>query len=400
MTATGVDRFQELLSQRAAKGPRPPMGGGPGMKFRFSAGNPDPGSFPYQELTQATADVLETDGADALSYGAVFGFQPLREWVCHKLKVFEDLDVSPENILITNGSGDAIGLIIQTFIDEGDVIVTEAPTFSATLQAMRRNGGVLYGIEMDDDGLRMDLLEAKLEELRKAGTPCKMIYTIVNFQNPYGPTLSLERRKKLIELAKKYNTIILEDDAYGELRWEGEPLPSLFALDDAGLVARTGTFSKILGAGTRVGWVIAPSSMVGYLSAFNFGGGVAPLTSRICLAYMNGHLESHVAELIQIYKDKRDAMIDTLAEGLAGTDAAWNKPEGGFFIWLKLPTGTSQKKLLELATEAGIAYALGPSFYPDGGGEEHIRLAFSLESVEAIREGVGILCELIHRARD
>jgi 2-aminoadipate transaminase len=399
MTATGVDRFQELLSQRAAKGPRPPMGGGPGMKYRFSAGNPDPGSFPYQELVQAMADVMETDGENALSYGAVYGHQPLREWVCHKLKVFEDLDVSPDNILITNGSGDAIGLIIQTFIDEGDVVITEAPTFSATLQALRRNGAELYGVEMDDEGILIDQVKARLEALRAEGKTCKMIYTIVNFQNPFGPTMSLARRKALLELAKEYGTIILEDDAYGELRWEGEPLPSLYALDDAGLVARTGTFSKILGAGTRVGWIVAPSSMVPYLSAFNFGGGVAPLTSRVCLSYMQGHLESHVAELCQIYKNKRDAMLSTLEQGLAGTDAEWNKPEGGFFIWLKLPSGTSQKKLLEAASKAGIAYALGPSFFPDGGGEEHIRLAFSLESIEAIREGVGELCKLIHQAR-
>jgi 2-aminoadipate transaminase len=302
--------------------------------------------------------------------------------------VFEDLDVSPDNILITNGSGDAIGLIIQTFVDEGDVVITEAPTFSATLQALRRNGAELYGVGMDDEGILVDEVRARLEALKAEGKTCKMIYTIVNFQNPFGPTMSLPRRKALLELAKEYNTIILEDDAYGELRWEGEPLPSLFALDDAGLVARTGTFSKILGAGTRVGWIIAPSSMVGYLSAFNFGGGVAPLTSRICLAYMQGHLESHVADLCQ------------LEQGLAGTDAEWNKPEGGFFIWLKLPSGTNQKTLLDLATKAGIAYALGPSFFPNGGGEEHIRLAFSLESIEAIRQGVGELCTLIHQARD
>ena len=399
MTATGVDRFQELLSQRAAKGPRPPMGGGPGMKFRFSAGNPDPGSFPYHELAQATADVLETDGADALSYGAVYGHQPLREWVCHKLKVFENLDVSPENILITNGSGDAIGLIIQTFVDEGDVVITEAPTFGSTLQALRRCGAELYGVELDDEGIRTDQLAELLAKLTGEGKRVKMIYTIVNFQNPAGPTMSLQRRQELLALAKQYNVMILEDDAYGELRWEGEPLPSLYALDDAGLVTRSGTLSKILGAGVRVGWVIAPSALVPYMSAFNFGGGVSPLTSRVCLAYMKGHLESHVAELIQIYKDKRDAMLETLEQGLAGTDAAWNTPEGGFFIWLKLPSGTSQKRLLELAGQAGIAYALGPSFYPDSGGEEYIRLAFSLEAPDAIREGVGILCTLIHQAR-
>jgi 2-aminoadipate transaminase len=399
MTATGTDRFQELLSRRAAKGPRPPMGGGPGMKFRFGAGNPDPGSFPYQELVQAMADVMETDGENALSYGAVYGHQPLREWVCHKLKVFEDLEVSPDNVLITNGSGDAIGLISQTFIDEGDVVITEAPTFSATLQTFRRCGARLYGVEMDDEGILIDQVKARLEALKAEGTRCKMIYTIVNFQNPSGPTMSLARRKALLELAAEYGVMILEDDAYGELRWEGEPLPSLFSLDEAGLVARTGTFSKILGAGTRVGWIIAPSSMVPYLSAFNFGGGVSPLTSRVCLAYMNGHLESHVSDLIQVYKSKRDAMLETLEAGLAGTDAEWNTPEGGFFIWLKLPSGTSQKRLLDLATANGIVYALGPSFFPAGGGEEHIRLAFSLESIEAIREGVGILCTLIREAK-
>ena len=312
MTATGADRFQALLSQRAAKGPRPPMGLGPHIKYRFGAGNPDPGSFPYDGLVQATADVLEVEGPDALSYGNVFGHQELREWVCHKHKVFENLDITPENVLITNGSGDAIGLVIQTFIDEGDIVITEAPTFSATLQAFRRNGAVLYGVELDDEGLRTDQLRAKLEALAAEGKRCKMIYTIDNFQNPGGPTLSLRRRKELLELAKQYDCIVLEDDAYGELRFEGEQLPSLFELDDAGLVARTGTLSKILGAGTRVGWVIAQPTLVPYMSAFNFGGGVAPFMSRVCLYYMRDHLEPHVAELRadlqgQARRDDRDA---------------------------------------------------------------------------------------------
>jgi 2-aminoadipate transaminase len=399
MTASGVDRFQELLSQRAAKGPRPPMGGGPGMKYRFSAGNPDPGSFPYEQLVQAMADVMELEGPDALSYGAVYGHQALREWVCHKVKVFEGLEITPDNVLIANGSGDALGLVIQTFVDEGDVVITEAPTFSATLQALRRNGAELYGIELDEEGMRTDLLAEKLEALTKAGKRVKMIYTIDTFQNPGGPTLTLRRRQELLALAKQYNLIVLEDDAYGELRWEGEPVPSLFELDDAGLVARTGTLSKILGAGVRIGWVIAPSGMVPYLSAFNFGGGVSPLTSRVALAYMKDNLEPHVDELRQIYKAKRDAMIETLEAGLAGTDAEWNKPEGGFFIWLKLPSGTNQKKLWDLAVADGVVYALGPSFMPEGGADDYIRLAFSQESVEAIREGVGLLCQAIHKAR-
>ena len=399
MTATGADRFQALLSQRAAKGPRPPMGLGPHIKYRFGAGNPDPGSFPYDGLAQATADALEVEGPDALSYGNVFGHQELREWVCHKHKVFENLDITPENVLITNGSGDAIGLVIQTFIDEGDVVITEAPTFSATLQAFRRNGAVLYGVELDDAGLRTDQLRDKLESLARAGTPCKMIYTIDNFQNPGGPTLSLGRRKELLALAKQYNCIVLEDDAYGELRFEGEQLPSLFELDDAGLVARTGTLSKILGAGTRVGWVIAQPTLVPYMSAFNFGGGVAPFMSRICLYYMRDNLEPHVAELRQVYKNKRDAMIETLEEGLASTDASWFKPEGGFFLWVKLPTGTDQKKVWELSNASGVGYVPGPAFMPEGGAEEYIRLAYSQESIEAIREGTRLLCKAIMEAR-
>jgi 2-aminoadipate transaminase len=375
------------------------MGLGPHIKFRFGAGNPDPGSFPYQGLAQATADVMETDGANALSYGNVFGYQELREWVCHKHKVFENLDLTPDNVLITNGSGDAIGLVIQTFVDEGDVVITEAPTFSATLQALRRNGAEIHGIDLDEEGLRTDQLRDKLESLTKAGKRVKMIYTIVNFQNPGGPTLSLRRRKELLELAKQYNVIVLEDDAYGELRFEGEQLPSLYELDDAGLVTRTGTLSKILGAGTRVGWVISHPTLVPYMSAFNFGGGVSPFMSRICFTYMRNNLESHVAELCQIYKNKRDAMIETLEEGLAGTDVSWFKPDGGFFLWVKTPTGTNQKKCFELAQAAGVGYVPGPAFMPEGGGEEYIRLAYSQESVDEIREGTRLLCKAILESR-
>ncbi|MGE3907986.1 MAG: PLP-dependent aminotransferase family protein [Chloroflexota bacterium] len=399
MTATGVDRFQELLSRRAAKGPRPPQGLAPHIKYRFGAGNPDPGSFPYSALAQATAEVMEDEGAQALSYGGVFGYEALREWVCHKHKVFEDLDITPDNVLITNGSGDALGLVIQTFVDEGDAVITEAPTFSATLQTFRRNGADLHGVEVDAEGMRTDILAEKLEAIKRSGRQCKLIYTIDNFQNPAGPTLTLKRRHELLDLAKQYGVIVLEDDAYGELRFEGEQLPSLFALDDAGLVARTGTLSKILGAGTRVGWVIAQPSLVPYLSSFNYGGGVAPFMSRICYAYMKNNLETHVEELRRVYKEKRDAMISELEAGLAGTDAFWHKPEGGFFLWIKLPTGTDPKRLMELASAAGVGYVPGPAFMPNGGGENYIRLAFSQEAPDELRAGTRLICKAIHEAR-
>jgi len=398
MTATGVDQFQGLLSRRAAKGPRPPQGLAPHIKYRFGAGNPDPGSFPYTELAQATVEVMEVEGAQALSYGGVYGHQELREWVCHKHKLFENLDITPDNVLITNGSGDALGLVIQTFVDGGDAVITEAPTFSATLQTLRRNGADIHGIEVDEEGMRTDLLAEKLAALAKAGKRCKLIYTIDNFQNPAGPSLSLSRRHQLLALAKQYGIIVLEDDAYGELRFEGEQLPSLFALDDAGLVARTGTLSKILGAGTRVGWVIAQPALVPYLSSFNYGGGVAPFMSRICHTYLKNNLEGHVADLCRIYKEKRDAMIGELQAGLAGTDASWYKPEGGFFLWVKLPTGTDPKRVMELASAAGVGYVPGTAFMPNGGGEEYIRLAFSQESPDELRAGTRLLCAAILEA--
>lgn len=400
MTATGVDRFQELLSERAAIGPRVPPGGRAGLKYNFGAGNPDPGSFPYQELTQAMADVMETDGSAALSYGSFFGYEGLREWVCHKLKVFEGLDVTPDNILVTNGSGDALGLVIQTFVNYGDAVVCEAPTFSGTLQTLRRNGADLYGVEVDDEGMRTDRLADRLEQIVKEGRRPKLIYTIDTFHNPAGPTLTESRRKEVLELARKYNVVVLEDDAYGELRFEGEPVKSLYELDDSGLTARSGTLSKILGAGTRVGWVIAPTSMIPYISAFNFGGSVSPLTSRVCTAYMRGHLVPHVEELRQIYKDKRDAMLETLERELAGTDFTCSRPEGGFFLWIKLPTGTSQAMLAKLAAEAKVGYVTGPAFMPNGGGEEYIRLAYSYETVDEIREGTRLICEAILAARE
>lgn len=399
MTATSADQFQTLLSHRAAKGPRPAQGLGPNITFKLGTGNPDPGSFPYAEIAQAAADVMETDGAAALSYGDPYGQLALREWVCHKHKVLENLDITPDNILITNGSGDALGLVIQTFVDEGDAVITEAPTFSATLQTLRRNGASLHGIPVDKDGMRTDLLAAKLEELAQAGTPCKLIYTIDTFQNPSGPTLTLARRHELLALARQYNVVVLEDDAYGELRWEGQTVPSLFELDKGGMVARTGTLSKILGAGVRIGWVVASPAMLPYISTFNFSGGVSPLTSRICLKYMQGHFEPHVQELRAIYKAKRDAMIETLETGLAGTDAVWNRPEGGFFIWLKLPTGTDATKLQQLATDAGVAYVAGAAFMPNGGGQEYIRLAFSYETLDALREGTALVCTAIREAR-
>jgi 2-aminoadipate transaminase len=396
---TGSDHpLQELLSSRAARGPRPPYGPAT-LRYQFGSGNPDPESAPRQELTQAMADVMELDGVDALRYGSLYGYDGLRDLVVHKYRVFEGLEIGRDNVLIANGSNDAISLIVQAFVDEGDPVICEAPTYMTTIQLFRRQGAELIGVEVDDEGMRTDVLAERLAALRREGKRCKLIYTIPSFQNPAGPTLSGARRRELLELAREHNVVVLEDDAYGELRFEGEAPTSLYALDRAGLVCRTGTLSKILGAGVRLGWVVAPEPIVPYLAAFNFGGGVAPLTSRVCTFYLRDNLEPHVAELVEVYRAKRDAMLEELERGLGDTDAWWRRPEGGFFIWLRLPSGTDPRRLAERAAEASVGYTGGPACMPNGGGEEYIRLAYSYESPDEIREGTRLLCKAIKEAR-
>jgi 2-aminoadipate transaminase len=239
----------------------------------------------------------------------------------------------------------------------------------------------------------------QLEKLRREGKPCKLIYTIVNFQNPAGPTMSRRRREELIALAHEYETVILEDDAYGELRFEGQQHPSLYALDKGGRTIRAGTLSKILGAGVRLGWLCAPRQMIPAFQGFLFGGGVNPYVSRVATFYMRDNLVPHVARLVDIYRSKRDAMLKGLWEVLGDTDVEISKPEGGFFIWIKLPAGTDTKKLWDAASKAGIQYTAGPAFFINGGGEEFIRLAYSWEAPERNYEGAKQIAQAIKHAR-
>lgn len=402
MRMTTESRLEQLLSTRAAIGRNAgrslPLLSPSATQYEFGSGKPDPGSFPYSGIVEATARMMKAEGDQALTYGEPMGYRGLRELLAHKYELFEGLDVSPDDFLIANGSAHALALAIAAFVDIGDAVVCETPTFSGTLITLRRHGADLRGAAVDDGGIVLDAVREQLESLRHEGRRCKLIYTMPTFHNPAGPTTSLERRKALIALAQEYETVILEDDAYGDLRFEGEFIPSLYALDDAGIVVRCGTLSKILGAGMRLGWLLAPRPMLPVLQGFNFGGGVAPFTSRVATYYLRDQMVDHVAMLCQVYRGKRDAMLQGLAEGLDGTDAAISKPGGGFFIWIKLPTGTDTGKLFTLASEAGVRYVSGNAFMPYGGGEDHIRLAFSYESEESCHAGARHLAGAIRSA--
>jgi 2-aminoadipate transaminase len=395
-------RFEELLSTRARIGtgaaaqPARPV---QSALYDFGGGFPDPVSFPYEGIVEATARMIKAEGAQALTYGEAQGYRGLRELICHKYGLFEGLRVTPDNIIISNGSGHALSLAFSAFVDVGDAILSEAPTFSGTLNTIRRHGARVLEVSVDAEGLVTRVARRQLEALRREGARCKLIYTIDNFQNPSGPTMTLRRRQELVELAHEFDTFILEDDAYGELRFEGDHLPSLYALDTGGRVIRAGTVSKILGAGFRLGWLCAPVEMIPAFQSFLFGGGVNPFASRVATYFLREHLQPHVALLIDVYRTKRDAMLRGLHEVLDGSGAEINKPEGGFFLWIRLPAGTDQKRLADLAVQARVQYTAGPAFFPTGGGDEFIRLAYSFETPEKCYEGARLMGRAILDAR-
>jgi len=402
MTSSGANVVESLLSSRARIGwgvpvatPRPSMT----VLYEFGGGYPDPASFPYEGMVEATADMIQAEGAAAMTYGEPQGYRGLRELICQKYELFEKMQADPENIIVANGSGQALALAFGAFIDPGDAVIAEAPTFSGSLNTIRRHGPEILDVPIDDEGIVTTAVRERLAGLRRQGRRCKLIYTIVNFQNPAGPSQSLERRQELIHLAHEYETVILEDDAYGELRFEGETLPPLYSLDSGGRVVRAGTLSKILGAGVRLGWLCAPKEMIPAFQGFLFGGGVNPFMSRVATYYMRSDMEAHVKRLIDVYRSKRDAMLRGLDETLSGTDAIVSRPQGGFFLWIKLPTGSDPAKLALLAAEARVQYTPGRAFYANGGGEDHIRLAFSYESPEKCYEGARLIGQAIVGAR-
>ena len=399
---TPTARFEDLLSSRARIGWGAPVAMARPVaspRYEFGGGYPDPASFPYNDMVEATARMMKAEGAQALTYGDPQGYRGLRELVCHKYRVFEGLEVTPENIFVANGSGHALSLAFGAFVDPGDPIICEAPTFSGSLNNIRRHGPEILDAPVDAEGMVTSTVRERLEGLRRQGRRCKLIYTIVNFQNPAGPDLSLRRRTELVRLAEEFDTFILEDDAYGELRFEGEAKPPVYALDRGGRVIRAGTLSKILGAGVRLGWLCAPRAMLPAFQGFNFGGGVSPFMSRVATWYLRDHMEAHVKLLIGVYRAKRDAMLRGLWEVLEGIDVEISRPQGGFFIWIRLPAATDPARLEALAVAAQAQYTSGPAFFPDGGGERFIRLAFSYEPPEKCYEGARLIARAILEAQ-
>ena len=389
--------YDGLWSAKAARPAVRGRGVG-GTRIDFAGGRPDPASFPYEALAEAARRVLAKDGAAALNYGEAQGFVGLRELLAEKYRRDEGARVDPDNFLITNGSAHALELIVEALVEPGDPIITEAPTWMGAVHAFRVQRAEILTVDLEPDGLNIHQLEGHLRRLKAQGRRAKFIYTIPTFQNPAGMTMSLAKRRRLLELAVEYGTPVVEDDAYGDLRFEGEPQPSLLGLDDQGAVIKMGTVSKILAAGLRIGWIIAPKGVINHFMTVKLDGGTNPFVSRVAAEYLREHMDGHIAELIGVYRRKRDAMLGTLGEYAPG-ECRWTRPEGGFFLWMWLPSGTSLERLSEACARRGVGFMPGTACYPDGRGGDAIRLAYSFPTVEEIREGTRLLCEAIREAQ-
>ncbi|MDA8234270.1 MAG: PLP-dependent aminotransferase family protein [Clostridia bacterium] len=360
----------------------------------FGGGMPSADSFPVEELAQLAADTFADHGAQMLQYGTTEGYQPLREWIAGWLQA-KGWKVTVDNILIISGSQQGLDLTSKAFLDPGDQVVIESPSYLAAFQIFSSYQASYLAVPSDDEGMRMDELEKVL-----ANNSPKLMYTIPTFQNPTGITMTLERRKKLIELANKYNVIVIEDDPYGYLRYSGEELPSLKALDTEDKVIYMGSFSKIVAPGLRVGFAVANQEILGKLVIGKQASDVhtSNLSQQIIYRYCSqGMLEPHVEKICATYKAKRDAMLAAMDKHFPKS-VTWTKPEGGLFIWCTLPEGLVSTELLKEAVEKQVAFIPGAPFYLNGQGQNMLRLNFSNSEMASIEEGIRRIGEVFSKA--
>ena len=360
----------------------------------FAGGLPAPEVFPVQRFQEACQKVLAEKGALALQYSTTEGYLPLREEIAANLQRYGIL-ATPDNVMLTSGSQQALDLIAKLLINRGDRVLVEAPTYLGALQAFNVFGAEYVSVPTDNAGLRTDLLEDAL----RSGP--KFMYILPNFQNPSGVTISLERREELVFLADKYGIPIIEDDPYGQLRYDGEHKPPLVVLDRVNLRRDNGytlgnviylsTFSKTLAPGIRLGWIVAPSDVISKLVQLKQGADLHTSTFGQMITYevaRDGFLDEHVKTIRQVYNERLQVMLDAMDKHFP-PEVTWTKPHGGLFLWVTMPEGTNCHDLLKAAIEEKVAFVPGDCFYPDAGnGLRNFRLNFSNATPDQIKEGI------------
>ncbi len=356
----------------------------------LAGGLPDPATFPREELAEIAREVILEHGDRALQYSPTPGVTMFRRVLTGFLSRY-NVRVDPDDsVIVTTGSQEALYLIGKTMIDPGDYVLTESPTYLAALNVFRQFGANFISAPVDEDGMKVDILEERLRKAVAEGKRVKLIYTVPTCQNPSGVTMSMERRRHLLELAEEYDLMIVEDDPYSYFTFEPVEAVPLKTLDESGRVIYLGTLSKILAPGLRVGWALAPNWVV---TSLELAKQAVDLHSSTLSQYIaaeairRGIVEKTVEKARSIYKVKRDTMLEALEEYFP-EGSRWTRPVGGLFIFAYAPEGIDTKQLLAEAIERGVAYVPGSSFFPEGGGENSMRLNFSYPTVTQIREGI------------
>jgi 2-aminoadipate transaminase len=357
------------------------------MTIAFARGAPAPECLPVEELADCAKAAIEQDGVAVLSYGPGGGYGPLREWLAARH------GVEPGRVLLTSGSLQGFVFLAQHLVGGGGRVLVEGPTYDRPLLILARLGAEIVPLPMDDEGLDPGGLERALADGEKPA----FLYTIPTFQNPSGRTLSTQRRHRIAELAAEHELLVLEDDPYGLVRFEGEAPPTLFELEGGVNVAYSSSFSKTVAPGIRVGYFVVPAALAAALEAVATSTYISPpfLSEATVLEFIRrGSFEPNLARVCGLLGARRDAMLAALEREFPA-EASWSRPEGGYFLWLDLPGGADAAELLVRSTAAGVTFVKGTDFFPGAGGESSVRLAYSFASIEEIGEGIATLAELL-----
>jgi 2-aminoadipate transaminase len=355
----------------------------------LAGGLPDTSTFPPQSFAAQMTRIAQESAAEALQYGPTEGFEETKDCILEVMGA-EGMLPDPDDIIVTTGGQQGIDLVTKTLVDPGDVVICEAPTYPGAVPVFCSYQADVVQVECDGDGMRVELLERLLAELREEGRRPKFIYSVPSFQNPAGVTMSLRRRRHLVELARANEILVIEDNPYGLLRYEGEPMPPLYQLDGGDFVIYIGTFSKILSPGIRLGWTVAPPPV---MEKIVLGKQATDLcTSTLTQYFVREYFaerrwQRYIDDLVEIYRERRDIMIEALRTYFPA-EATWTEPEGGLFIWATLPDYIDTGDLLAKALRADVAFVPGQAAYVDGRGSHSMRLNFSGVTAEEIREGI------------
>lgn len=368
----------------------------PGV-ISLAGGAPSSETFPMDLLKQLLEEVHSRRGAGAFQYGVTKGNRHLIEWLAGFMQT-RGVSTKPDDIILTSGSQQGARLIADVLVSPGDVVIAELPSYIGGISAIRNVGAHLVGVRQVDDGIVTEELDALVARLAAQGKHVKLLYTIPNFQNPSGVTMTAEKRREVLRIARKHNFLILEDDPYYELYFGMSAVhPTIKSMDDEGRVIYMSSFSKILVPGLRTAWICAAPEIIRKIEIAKEAADLCSSTfdQEIVLAYCrDGHLARHVPTIRAFYYERRNVMLDALRSHMPA-GVTWTEPSGGFFVWMRLPEGADSEALLPASVERGVAYVVGGPFHVDGHGQNTMRLAYSKEPPENIRKGVGILGALM-----